>query len=614
MPDIPEMDQRDLNAIAEYIKGEKQDRVSKRESLEKKWNEVDRQIAMDAVPRETKSGTYLDWYPSVEEPLQFNALEVILADLHAMIFPKGTEWFSPLANLSDDYLERFNKRRETKPLIGKESTPFALDQEGADSLVKATMDHFHKVYEFRNKFNLHLVELIKYGMGVSRVVPVTYSKFNHEYRGVSAETIKGPGLAPTSIRNTYPDVSPHFVMHEGFLTSPTVIRCGFQLLDDMKRAAKLGGKDKGWYTGMVARMEPLGGVPPQDRRGHVEILEAEGDLIVPKSQGSIFLPNCVVLCAIGGNGARVVRLRKNPVPFRSYVFSEYLRDRLDTPYGGSPLVKNMPIQEASAFVLNDLLASGRLKVLPPVAYDRSDPKFAAMGGPDIFPGAKWATDNPAGIVPMKDIGGDVAAILQAYQILNKRSEETTGSNDPRRGAPVKSHTGTGARELEIMRGFARTQDVADDVAFGALTSILQMEYQIIRDTMPLQPVPVDMRGIEGWIELHRDDLADQVTFRVHGAAGVATARERVANFMAASQFALAVQVQAAQLGQMIDVDHVGIITEAYQNAGIQNASRFVRRAQAAPPGPPQPPAVPGDEGMASNGALEALQTLGGQLQ
>ena len=613
MPD--KLSTADFSKVAEYIKEELSRRQSGRKGLEQKWGEVDRQIAMEPKPREVKSGEELDWYPQMEEPEQYNALEVIMADLRAMLFPRGADWFEPLANLSDKYLKRWETTRRTRPLIGEipdnDQKDTALDQETADALVKATIDYFHRQYDFRGKINLPLCEMLKYGTGVARVREVDFSRFHHEFRGVRKESLIGPSLAPTTIKNTYPDPAAHFVLHEGHMTQPTILSVGHPLLDDMKRAAKAGGRDKGWLTGVMSRMEPL---KNRDARGHVERIEAEGDLIVPKSQGSIFLPNVLVTVVIGGNGARVVRFRTNPIPWRSYVFFDYLKDKVDSPYGGSPLLKGASIQDASAFMLNDLLASSRLNVVPPVVWDRQDTQLAAEGGPAIYPNAQYASDNPDAIKPM--VMSDPSVLMTVYAGIASKYENLLAVNDPRRGGGVKSHTGTGGNLADIERSVARTQDVADDVANGPLTTILNMEYDIIKQSFnQTRPVPIDSAGIEGWVRLNKTDLADEVIFRVFGASGVAERQQDNANFFTAAQFTMQAAGLAAQLQQPVDIDMTAIITEAWLRSGVNNAAKFVRRANATPPGPPVAPELSEAGGGAGNeeDALAALEGLGGQL-
>lgn len=616
MADIPPLSTGDLNLAADYLKAEFDDRKFRRRDKEEKWKEIDRQLAMKPKAREVLSGQNMDWYPALEESLQYNSLEVILTDLHGMIFPPGSDWFTPLANLSEDYLERFQRRRQTSPLVGaipdEDQTDAFLDQETADALVKAALDYFHRMYDFRSKINLAWAEQVKYGCGVTRVKPVDMPKFHHEHRGTTAESLIGPSLAPTSIWNTYRDPSPHFILHEGTMILPTIINHGFQLLESMKRAAKTGGKERGWFPGIVSRLEPMKGM---DRRGMVERITAEGDIIVPKSRGSIFLPNVEITVAIGAGGARVVRIRKNPTPYRSYVFMDYMCDDVRDAYGGSPLLKGQPIQESLSFILNDAMAVANLNARPPISYDRSDTGFYMTDGPDIYPGAKWKSDNPE-LIKVQEIG-DLNGLIVLYQGLLQKYNELTAVNDPRRGGGVKSHTGTNANLADLERTVARTSNVADDHSTGSLPTILNMEYDIIKRHLTKKTaIPVDDVGIEGWVNITKDDLADQVMFRVRGAAGLSQKQKENQDFITATQMAVQMVGFAAQLGQPIDIDFVSIIAEAYQRVGIQNASRFVRRAQATPPGPPQPPEQDGTGGLpvGAEPALEAIQAGGGELQ
>jgi hypothetical protein len=78
---------------------------------------------MTPIPRVVQTGQAEDWYPNLEMPSQFNTLEVLMADARRMIFPKGREWFTVSSYLSDEYIKRFEKRRESVPLIGEDAVP-----------------------------------------------------------------------------------------------------------------------------------------------------------------------------------------------------------------------------------------------------------------------------------------------------------------------------------------------------------------------------------------------------------------------------------------------------------------------------------------------------------
>lgn len=603
---MPEMSANDFSAIAQFIQQEHQRRVGRRRNLDMEWREIDRQIDMTPIPAQRSSGQALDWYPNVEEPLQFNAIEVIGADVMRMMFPKGAQWFEPSSELSEEYAQRFADRREQGINIipgGQERT--LLDQVGADAFVKAAMDHYHRLYDFRGNMSQVLMETIRYGTGIARVRELKAPEFLHSHRGTSANEIKGPAVIPTSIKNTYLDDTPQAMMHEGTVIAPSPIRTTSQLLEDLKRAARTGD---GYLPDRIALLKPKKDV---DRRGIVELIEFEGDLLVPKSQGSIFLPNYLITVAVGAKGPEVVRMRINPSPRRSLVPFFYMKTDAHSIYGTTPLMAGRPVQEAASFALNDLLAHGRFKVMPPVFYDRNDPNFAAGGGPDWFPGAMNGVDAPDRL-NIANVG-ESTALLQSYLTLIKRYEDVVGVNDPRRGAQVRSHTTTGAHQLEAQRGITRTVDFAQDVAAGPMTTVLYMEYDIIRKVLKTpQSIPVDSAGMEGWINIAAADLPDRVMFRVSGADGVAEEQEKTAAFFAATQQAVQLAQAAAEAGKPVDIDFLEIITELYNRAGIQNAGKFVRAAQAAPGAATSQPGVPSDIGPDSaSGLAEVVALLGG---
>ena len=608
MPDKPTFSQNKWDTIADWIKEIKGRRAAERKDLEAIWKEVDRQVAMQPLPRTVKSGEEKDWYPALETPFQFNTLEVTAADARRLKFPRGTEWYEVSAEVSDDYQRRFSERRDRFPMIGKAALPMKLDQETANVLVKTTLDHFHRLYDFRSAVDLLDAEAIKYGTSAARVRPVQLANFAGGFRGVKSESIRGPALIPSSIKNTYLDDSPHAVMAEGIRTAPMTIRNGFQHLEKLKAAARKGGKERGWMLRQLDKLDPLSG--KDIHHGHVEILEAEGDIIVPTSRDAIFLTNSLVTVAVGNNAARVIRYLKNLTPFHSYVVGHYMRQDVNSPYGVSPLMKGQPVAEALTNALNDLMAAGTLNAGPPVAYDRNDATLAAKGGPEISPRTLIEADFPDRIFPQQI--GDVGALLNTFLALVRMYEDLTGNTEARRGQPGRSHTTGLAREIEASQGLSRVDDFVVGTEAGPLTDVLNMEFAIIKQVMTsAQPVSVGAGGIEGWVNVAAGDLADAAVFRVVGSAGVLNERERAQNFFAAFQLHLQAAQQALGLGVRLDIPWSAIITEIYQRAGIQNASQFTGTSQALPPGAQDGSQLPGPGAVAPAAALDALATGGG---
>ena len=587
------LDAADFRAVAAWVKSEKDTREGKRHDLDETWKEIDRQIAMNPIPRKTDSGGEKDWYPSIEEPLQFNALEVILADVRSGLFPPSrSSWYRVTGEMDDDMIAAAQKG------LVVEGVPTKLNQEGVNAIIKAVIDYYHRLYDFRSNFMLFAAECVKYGTGVARVREVKMDRFMNDYRGVTNGA--GPAFLPLSIKSTYLDDTEALTMHEGVSIGGVMLHCETRLYEDIKAAAKSGGSERGWRGSIINKIEPKKG---EDKRGLIEIIEGEGDFIVPNGEKTIFLPNSRIMVAVGASGPEVIRFEENALPFHSRVIGRYMRQDVESAYGVSPLMKGLPVQEAASFALNDLLASGAIKAQPPVAYDRNDATFAAKGGPEIYPRAMWGTDNPGGVLVQHQIG-DSTALLQVYLALIKKYEDLTQANDPRRGGGMKSHTTAGAAQLDTMRALARTEDFVQDLIDGPLTSILYMEYDIIRKVMPKNMmIPIDSEGMSGFIRVSREMLPEKVYFSVFGTAGIQDEAQRNQSFFAAAQFVMSLYAAAVQTGKPFDLNFNALSMEAFERAGVQDTSKYFLTDENAPP------AATGLAGVSNVGEADTANTV-----
>lgn len=580
----------DWTALADYIKAEQTRRAENRRDKEKICREVDRQIAMRPKTRRHNDATRPMWYPDIELPLQFNALEVIAADCRRLLFPRTGDWFKVRAEISDEYEARWHDRRLQRALIGKEPLPMQLDQETADVLIMSALKHYHQFYDFRGNFDALLCEGIKYGTMVGRIKAVRHAGFSKDYRGVRAESLKGPALIPCSFWNTYLDDSWNAMMHEGENLGPSTIRRFWQPLEDLKKVAASG--QGGWIKQDVDSL--IGKAGEDGHKGLVELLEFEGDLLVPREIRSIFLTNVIVTVAVGQK-AGVVRFQENPMPFRSYVSDYYFKDAIRSPYGSSPLVKGKPLQELATEMANDWAAVARLNGLPPVVYDRNDPTLTAMGGPQIHPNALWPTDAPNAIEAIQI--GDVSALMNGFFAAVKQYEDTTGVNDARRGARLKSHTTAEAANIEASQGISRTDDFVTGLETGILPTILHMEFEIIKAIARTpQPVSINSEGIEGWVQLAAQDLADLVEFEVVGSEGALEPRQKAQDWGAACTFAVQMATAAAQFGVPVPLNFQEMITEMYEYAGFNDTARVVGAVPAISGGAAAESAIPGIAG------------------
>ena len=567
----------DWSLIAEWIRNEKERRAEnpRRKDMERVWKEIDRQVAMIPLPRTPQPGSKPDdWLPNTELPLQFNTLEVNCADARRLKFPRGSEWFAVSADISAEYEERFSARRERFPMVGGMAVPMAMNQETANTLVKSTVDHFHRLYDFRAMVDLFDVECLKYGTGILRVKEVSTPKFFNDFRGTKVSTARGPACVPQSIKNTYLDDSPLAAMMEGITMAPGHIRVLWKKLDDVKNAIKTGGPERGWRQEAINKLEP--NKSQDDKQQHVEMIEFEGDLVVPRGRGkSIFLPGVIVTIGVcGKNPPEVLRFLENDYPFSSYTVGYYMRDGLEYPYGTSPLIKGQPLQEAATELLNDILAAAAIAGIPPCFYDKNDPGLTAQGGPNLFPRSMNAVESPEAVKFMDR--PDIQYLVQAYMAIVKQYEDLTAVNDPRRGGGMKSHTTATAMDLEQSRGLARTDDFVQGQLYGPITSLLYKEFEVIKRVLKTpQPIQADSGGIEGWINVAAADLPDSVAFAVFGAAGLLNERQGLENFMAATNSTLQMIPIAAQLGSPIPIDFERLSQEIFRRAGINNAATFL---------------------------------------
>tara|TARA_Y100000310_G_scaffold322829_1_gene382386 strand:+ start:150 stop:2027 length:1878 start_codon:yes stop_codon:yes gene_type:complete len=564
---------RDFNKLANEVKQLYDDRKARREDLEKHWDEIDRQVEMEAEAATTRAddGTDRSWMAAVEMPWQASSLDILPKDAMRLIFPPGDDWYQPHVILTDEWAEKI---AQLPLLAGVEGDPGLgnVDQESADMIIKAVMEHYHSLYDFRKAWKALLTEAAKYGTYVGREMLVDIPVFTQDYRGPRGRAMPVPALIPTSIRNVYLDDTVQDALHEGKAIKPAHIRHWWQRLEDLKRAAKRGAKadeNAGWMPAALNKLKPR---DSGDRKDHVELLEMEGDLVIDRDDGLIYLPDHIVTVA-SGNEARVVRLRPIKTPFRSYITGVYDHDDINSPYGTCPLLKGRPLQVIGSELANRGTNSAALDAEPAIAYDSDDTQLDADGGPMIAPGSKFQADNPDSIREIR--GGDVGAIFAAFNGMKQSYEETLHIQDPRRGSDVKSHTTAFANQLVQARSLLPTEDFALDVESGPIISHLYMTFELVKLALK-QPttVYVNALGVDGHFELTKEHVDVECTFTVEGSRGIQSREEKRANFMAYYRLqletaALKAQIPGAKLPNFEELD-----AELAARFGITDAARF----------------------------------------
>lgn len=566
--------QRDFNTLADYVEQTFTDRKDKRRDLEKDWDEIDRQVAMRAIPASTRAddGTDRKWMAAVEMPWQASSLDILPKDTMRLIFAE--DWYSPHVVLTDEWAASI----QDLPLIaGVADNPGigVVDQESADLIVKAAIDHYFGQYDVRRAWKNLLTEATKYGTYAGRALLVDIPEFTEDFRGARGRNRPIPALVPVSMRNLYLDDSVQNALHEGKVIKPAHIRRWWQRLEDLKRAAKRGVKadeNGGWMpaalNGMKAPTESKDG----DKKDHVELLEMEGDLVMDRADGLIYLPNHIVTVAVG-NVARIVRLRKIKTPFRSYITGVYDQDDITSPYGTCPLLKGRPLQVAGTELANRMINSAALNAEPAIGYDADDTELIAAGGPTMAPGSQFKTENADGIREFR--GGDVGAMFAAWQGMKGAYEETLHIQDPRRGSDVKSHTTKFANQLVQARSLLPTEDFALDVEAGPVVNWLYMNWELVKMALKRPTVVyVNGLGVDGHFELEAKHLDVEANFTVEGSRGIVSKEQKAADFQSFYRIQVETATLKAQIKGAPMPDFGALDTELAARFGITDSAKF----------------------------------------
>ncbi len=566
---------RDFQNLADYVVDEKKRRKGNRKDRETRWKEIDRQVAIKAKPNRTRAGDRTDraWMSAIELPWQAGAQETLNADIMRLIMPKGVEWYSAHAVFTDEWAKRIEGLNIVPGVEGGgKAEGTKADQDTADLIVKSVLDHYHGSYPFRASWTAMIGDALKYGTFSGRVGLMDQpdiSVFSSAERVVHAKNTKIPILFPVSIKNLYLDDSVQNALHEGQSLKPTFIRNWWQRLEELKRASLRRGE--GWMPGAMTDLQPS---KVRGREEHVELLEMEGDLVIPRSGRNIFLPNHIVTVAVGTN-VRVVRLRPQKLPFRSYITGVYEIDKGDDVYGSSPLTRGRPIQVAATEVANRMINVAVLQAEPPVSYDKDDSPLIASGGPIVAPAALWPSDTPDKIVAHKI--GDLGALFNVFQGLKQNYEQVTRIDDPRRGGELKSHTTGFAADLAASRSLLPTEDFATEVEVGPVLTWLYMHFELAKRALGSgTTVFVNSRGVRGHFELTREHMPEKADFTVEGAAGLVTKRERREAFIGYYRLQLETATLKNQLGAPLP-NFIELDRALAAEFGITDAERFVGR-------------------------------------
>lgn len=559
-----QIDVADLPLIAEQIVNTYIARKKNRADDEKIWKEVDRQIAMTPekshkMGNDGRIDKNRKWLPETELPLQAQTLEMLTSDTRRLEFPRGRDWFLARAALTSDYLDKFGKAES--PIVHEKGRfEGAINQDNADRLAQAALLHYHRQYPFKSYMDLINAEAFSYGFGVGRFREVNKRILGHEFRG-SEQRQKMPMLIPRSAKNVYLDDTIHAILHEGEEIGPNTIQQRNVKLADLRAAAK---SDKSYIPAQLERLVV-------DKDGEISIVELEGDLVYENSKETIVVRNVILTAATGKEGKNPVfgLIRYEPGEGSTYIVFNYHMENTRQRNGTSPLIKGMPVNRIMAQVMNDLIASGKLAVLPPLGYSQDEPAFAAGGGPVVEPGALWPTTD--GVTVQDEVGGDPSTFFNIFSGFHLLYNDVTGVNPPRLGAQTKSHTTAFAKDAELSQGAIRTVDFVSDSLEGPLTRFLEMEYRFALQHWKRQVVYVP--AWKEFVELRKAHLPDIAIFSALGDAAAIEDLQNQQKEINAIQLAMQVDAAAVQLyGTPPKLDPGKLVENILRRGGIQDLS------------------------------------------
>jgi len=564
----------DKEVMAEKICDTHATRKRKRRDMEKQWADIDRQLAMIppievAKARQSTIESSTSWMSETELPNQSETLEISTADARRLMVPKGIDWFAAHAALTDKYLEKVDIQ---SMIAGDENdVPSRITQDNADKLVQGVVTHWHNQYDFKGNLGLINSEAFKYSMGVGRARYVKKRVFLHQSKGVNYKDQKIPILVPRSIKNTFLDDSEHSLTNEGLIIAPAQIFCQTNKVKDLMLASKTGSSDINDMLGGWIKNSFKG----WDEEAEVEILEWEGDMVVNrKTTGALYLPNAIISVAIGIKNGKtegsldktIFRIRKNDVPYSSYILFPYHQEHIDNPYATSPLIKGRPIQAAQTQSLNRLMELGALQSQPPVSQDSDSDEPS-----DIYPGAKLGES-----AKIHEIGNH-QAMLAVYSALDSQYSDVTGRTAARLGQQTVSHTTAFAKDAELARGQVRINHYVDASLEGPLERWLMMEYEMGRKNMVEEMFYIRPYG--GFVRAKKDFLPDYVEFEAYGAGQPADENAKFQRRMGALNQAIQIDQLAISMGMPPTLDFAAIVDQTLKEGGWTDVDQLKAQPQ-----------------------------------
>jgi len=547
-----------------------------RQSAERRWREVDRQIAMDPMMKIARDGSQVDsgWHNTIELGELAKSSENMSADVRRIVFPQSRYWNEPHADVAE--------AMPFDPQTGTKTVPDKL-QTGVDGRLRAFMAQQHSDFGLKDRVELSVKEALHHG---SFVAEVDWDEQEMVFGGERTKTFGAGVWIPHSMWNCYPDPSPSVVGTNMFYTGTMFIE---RYLPRHKAEKLVKSGQEGYMASqwrLVKKDEhKVGGETIKD----VKITTYWGDIVIERSDGNdLYFPNHKAMLF---NGV-ICYMAPNETPYVPIIFRGYERPDVRSPYYTSPIVKLSPTQKLASTLANKAMDGIELILEPPIVYDGNDPDFVLNGGPEIRPGAKVSSKGKNAFQQVQ-IGDPMVAITGLQWAVGEMKEKLGRPGKPVGDRATKAEVVKASQDQEVS-----LVDFIDKVEVG-LRTYLYMQHELnLRKLTEYSYYSPEMDDPD-FLTVKRSDLPKAVHFEVVGARGVLGEQERNEKVTAVTVFASGNPLFAPLL------EPRDILTQMYQDAGAKNAETFVKRE-----GSEDPAALKAQLGQAT----KAVQQLGQELQ
>jgi hypothetical protein len=546
--------QSDWRKVEEFVKKELQNRKDNkfRKLHERRWTEIDRQIAMEPMKKLLPGGKEAppSWESSFELGELSKASEVITADVMRLTFPQNRSW-----------MEAHVKPPMTVSQDGKSAPAVpAKKQKMADGVMRALMTQQHVDFGLKARVEVSVKEALHHG---SFVATCEWETQNKVHDGQGLESLEAPVWTPHSMWNCYPDSSPSVIAGANIFYTGSMV-----IVSYMPRYKVLDLKGDG-YMNIDPKKIPTKNPNKEVKEEDCEIVTYYGDLVIQRDDGDIFLPNSKCKTANG----TVIYYKPNDLPFPEVIYMGYERQDIRDPYFTSPIEKNSPMQKLTTILANKFIDGVGLWTQPPGTYDGNDSYLVQNGGPSIHPGAMSPSKGSNKVTFMQV--GDPKAALMGVQFGLQKIEEGTSVNAVRSGAS-DSDRKTATEVQNTQQGSEiRTVDFVGKLEQSGLRPFLYMQHERNLKSLKSYSFYCPEKGLPDFLTITKNELqqAKVVHFEVVGSKGILGEQRRAQAMIGTTQLWLSSPLTAMKLNLE------RIMIDSYEDAGVKGAEEYVKADQ-----------------------------------